>query len=93
MDLRTQVIEFRTVTETTRKELEIARTAIASLTAKTEQIPPLSAELVQLRQESKDRASDLAKSQAELAKMGKDRDHFKDQMGKEKGSGVIFNPT
>lgn len=79
-DLRTQVTEFRTVTETTRKELETARTIIAGLTTKTEQIQPLSADLAQLRQETKSIASELAGAQTELAKTAKHRDHLNEQV-------------
>jgi DNA recombination protein RmuC len=78
--LGNQLTELRAISETTRKDLEVARSTIASLTAKTEQIPPLSAELAQLRQETKSLVSELAGTQAELAKTGKHRDHLNDQV-------------
>jgi DNA recombination protein RmuC len=80
-ELRAQLTESRATGELTRRELEDARNSIAGLTAKVEQLPPLTAELGQLRQESKNMASDLANVQAELAKTAKDRDHLKDQVG------------
>lgn len=79
-DLRTQVTEYRTITETTRKELETARSTIASLNTKTEQIQPLSAELALVRQETKILASELTCAQTELAKTAKHRDHLNEQL-------------